>query len=200
MTILPWISPAESIGPLLAAIVAGAGLMTLARRDRRWRLIGAAVAVVLLLVPWNGRVSGLVMLLGTTNGLSAATLVMLGGLAAALVDRRPPGDFQSPWLALIVLLLGVALYPAAAVATHLDPYQWGYSGWMLPAIVAAVFAANAVAWRDPLVFLWIAVGSAIWALSLYETANLWDTLIDPVAMIGAVLILAGRGLRRLRRA
>ena len=65
---------------------------------------------------------------------------------------------------------------------------------------AVVVAGNAVAWRDPLVFLWIAVGSAIWVLSLYETANLWDALIDPVAAIGAVLILAGRGLRRLRRA
>lgn len=200
MTILPWISPAESIGPLLAAIVAGAGIMALARRDRRWRLIGAAVAVVLLLVPWNGRLSALVMLLGTTNGLSAATLIMLGALAAALVSGRRPGAFQSPWLALTVILLGAALFPAASLANHLDPYEWGYSGWMLPAILAAVFVGNVVAWRDPLVFLWIALGAAIWALSLYETANLWDTLIDPVAVIGAVLILAGRALRRRRAA
>jgi hypothetical protein len=198
VTILPWISPAESVGPLLAAIVAGAGLMALARRDRRWRLIGAAVAVVLLLVPWNGRLSALVMLLGTTNGLSAATLIMLAGLAAALIAGRRPGAFQSCPLALLVLLLGAVLYPAAALANHLDPYQWGYSGWMLPAILAAIFVANLAAWRDPLVFAWLALGCALQALALYETANLWDTLIDPIAVVGAILMLAGRAAGRVR--
>lgn len=199
MTFLPATSPTEILGPILCGAVVGLGLPALFTRSRGWRLAGLLLALLALAVPWNGQVSGLVMLLGGTNGLSAATLLMLGALALALLRGRAPGAFQSPGLAATVLVLALILYPATATLPDSDPYQWGYAGWILPAGLAVILLANLAGPRDPLLFAWIMLGCGGAALRLYETANLWDFLVDPAAAIGALLILAGRAVDAVRR-
>lgn len=117
---------------------------------------------------------------GMTGDLSISTLLLL---ADAVVRRAGGGAALGASRRIGALLLPVfaaaLLYPLALGAASCDSYRWGYGEpWFLALLLTLALAGMAL--RMPLVALSISLGVLAWALGWYESANLWDYLIDPL--------------------
>src|SRR4029078_13741392 len=90
------------------------------------------------------------------------------------------------------------LCPPAVVSLTYAPYTLGYSGYLLPLLLAAILA-YAIYRRYVLVALVLNIGILGFLLSAGRSLNLWDYVIDPVAWflaIGAWVAIAINLLRR----
>lgn len=171
------------VGPRLA------GLLTLA--------VG-----VLLAIPYNGGLSTIDRFYSVSGATSAALFVLL----AMAVLRSLPGFERKPAfdpvpLAGIILAAGVVYYWfELSGRTRVDPYTLGYANPFAPLVLAVV----------PFLFLrrgagaigaWLALGGVLFLAGAYQSRNLFDYLIDPVA-VGVALVLvidAWVGRRRATR-
>lgn len=160
-------------------------------RIRRAAVLAAAIAVFLPL----GDLSAAGYVRGVTGDLSAPTLALAAGAVLARLTGRTPVERRE----LIALCCWVAaaalfLYPFALGWTPFDPYALGYGSI---ALVAALFAVTLAAWRMglKLVVLVVLAGALAWLGGWYESRNLWDYLVDPLAALyaSAVLLRAGAG-------
>lgn len=193
-----WSLAYERFGVLLLAATIGAGL---ASSFGRRAVLGAAAALpLLLLVPLPGA-SGLGFALGFVGALGGASLVLLGALLArafrpeagrAAIDRR-----LAP-LAILVLPIGLAFYPPVLGLGPYDPYRLGFYGLALPFLLVALLA---FAWfrRAALVAVWLALTALLALAQIHPSANLWDQLIDPIAVILAAIVVIATAIRRFRR-
>ncbi len=179
-----------------------------------------AIASACLLLPGISRLSRvtLAMVLGV---VAVVTLIPLGGLPLAAYTRAGVGDLSitsllllaggvacrlratspcRPPVALLGLIVGAAvvLYPMALGVGAFDPYRLGYGDPLfLTGLLALTLAAL---WRrQPGLALGIALAVVAWAVGWYESANLWDYLVDPLVAIYAASALVARGIRALFR-
>jgi len=185
----------ERFGPLL--LIAGlAGTIA----DAIGHSPRASIAVAMLvgaaaLIP-IGKLSAVDYFYSLTGPLSAASLTMIGIGIAGFVWRDQPIDARSgvAVLAVMVPILALPLYAAVIAGWSFDPYRWGFGGWVLPAglfVLLAVglwFGAFAVA-------LWLALAGALYLAGGYASRNLVDYLVDPTAVIIAIVVLARVFLR-----
>jgi hypothetical protein len=92
----------------------------------------------------------------------------------------------------VIIFGGVLLYPGAVGFLNYDTYVLGYSGYLLPMLLAAILV-YAIYRRFFLVALALNLGILGFLLSAGRSLNLWDYVIDPVAWflaIGAWLAIA----------
>ena len=161
------------------------------------RFVAAGVFALLLLpileLPLAAYVRGMV------GDLSISTLVVLG---FALVRQAGAGPAPDAWRRIAALLLlafaAVALYPLALGAALYDSYRWGYGEPSFLGLLL-VLALAALALRMPLLTVSVSFAVLAWAAGWYESANLWDYLIDPLLAVyggSALFFAAAQGLRR----
>lgn len=141
------------------------------------RLLIAIGALIILGSPW---------LLGLLSTPSLAT----AGLACGLLLKQKLRPALAGWL----LISGLALYTSALGAWAFDVYALGYAPQML-LIWCAI--SLALAWQQghkALALAWL-LALALFPLGALESVNLWDALLDPMAMMtgGFALLL---GLKR----
>ena len=182
------------IGLLCVAVVAT--VLRFHRLPVRARYALAAATAIAVLVP-IGDLSIAAYVRGATCDLSAATLALAGNAVLArltgrtLLERRETG-------ALLWLLAGAALflYPFALGWTPFDPYALGYGSI---GFVSTLLAVTLVAWRLGLKLVMVVVlaGALAWLGGLYESRNLWDYLIDPLAAAYALGALLSSGAGKL---
>jgi len=134
---------------------------------------------------------------GVTGDLSAATLVLAGAACFTQVTGRASiGHRDRQALCWLLALAAVFLYPFALGWTRFDPYALGYGS--IEFVTALLLVSLAAWWArlDLIVFVIVAAVLAYLA-GAYESRNLWDTLIDPlVALYAIVRLLAAAALSR----
>lgn len=134
---------------------------------------------------------------GVTGDLSAATLALAAGAVfSRLTGRRLFEHRERNALLWLVAAAALFLYPFALGWTPFDPYALGYGSI---AFVTALLLATLTAWRMGLnlIVLVVLAGALAWLGGLYESRNLWDYLIDPLAGAYALGVLLAAGGRRL---
>lgn len=138
----------------------------------------------LIFMPINGLpVAGFIR--GLMGDLSITTLILLFTASmSALIDRniyKPESFFL---LMLLVLMVGLFLYPFSMGFTYFDPYALGYSS---KTFLAFFFAAALTAWYFNLYFLVIIIvlDVSAYLMGVYESRNIWDYLIDPILALFA---------------
>lgn len=140
---------------------------------------------------------------GAIGDLSIPSLMLLLLSVSAPLCGGPRSDTQSRFALLaLIALAAVGLYPMALGAGLFDPYHLGYgSPWLVGVLLLIALAA---CWRRlPLVALCLALAVLAWSGGWYESANLWDYLLDPLLAtyaIGALIRRGARKLQTLRRA
>jgi hypothetical protein len=155
------------------------------------RRLAAAAAAALALIPLADGISAAMALRALWGDPSVTTLQLL----ALSLAGRPAKISRAP--AAAVALFGIVFYVLALGLGDFDPYRLGYPGWPALALAAGLAVAALLAWRrgQPLYAWLLAVDLAVFSAGLPESANLWDSLFDPL-LVAAALVLAVRGTRR----
>ncbi|HZF18314.1 MAG TPA: hypothetical protein VE008_01270 [Burkholderiales bacterium] len=183
-------------GCVLLCLAVLAWALRLEKRAVRVRSAILAAAAVLLLAPLGGLpVAAYVR--GAIGDPSAATLALAAGaLFFRLTGRAAiePGEARA--LLWAVVAAALFLYPFALGWTPYDPYALGYAS---PVFITVLLAATLAAWRAglKLAVLVVLVGGLAYLAGAYESRNLWDYLIDPLAAIYALGALLAAGARTL---
>lgn len=159
-------------------------------------ILGAAVAVF---VPF-GVLSIAAVVRGATGDLSVTTLVLAGAACVAQLTGRTvisPRDLRA--LSWLVAFGAAFLYPFALGWTPFDPYALGYGSI---GFVAPLLGVTLIAWhfRCNVVVVVVIAAALAYLAGAYESRNLWDTLIDPVASLYAVVGLLRAALDRAKAA
>jgi hypothetical protein len=180
----------------LAALATAARLRRFSIHVRIAVMLGAALVVFVPL----GDLSIAALVRGVTGDLSVTTLVLAGAACVAQLTGRtvisPRDRLALFWLA----AFGAAfLYPFALGWTPFDPYALGYGSIGFVAVLLGVALA---AWhfRCNLVVSIVAAAALAYLAGAYESRNLWDYLIDPLASLYAIVGLLGAVLDRTRPA
>ena len=176
----------------------------LSHRQRRW--IGTGLLLVLL-TPWQGAPLA-IHIRGMVGDLSMASMVLLLPVVTLTGPRNWQGTLDALMKSKLPLLIFIALlallfYPMSLGISMFDPYQLGYGTLSLIAALS-VMAAVALWMLWHLIAVVVILALLTWSVGWYESANLWDYLIDPVAAIYAFGALVKRialpGWSKLSRA
>jgi hypothetical protein len=195
---MPYTDMTGLAGSALAMAAAAVLLCGWARLRGITPAILAGVTLIVAFVPVGGLPLA-AYVRGMTGDLSITSLVLL---MLFMVSRLTPGRKAAtkekyPLLVLAVLAAAV-LYPMALGAGDFDPYRMGYGNvWFIGGLFAVTLAAFLR--RLDRVALIIALAVLAWATGWYESANLWDYLLDPFLILYALGALAMRGAQDLRR-
>ena len=190
-------SATDAFGIAGCLVLCLAVLATVLRLDRfpvRIRNAALPVAVVVLFVPVGG-LPLVAHVRGAVGDLSMPTLAWAAGaIFFRLAGRRAIGQQDRNVLLWLVAGAALFLYPLALGWTAFDPYALGYGSVVF---VTALLLVTLAAWRMglKLVVLVILAGALAWLGGVYESRNLWDYLIDPLAATYALgaLLAAGAG-------
>ena len=134
--------------------------------------------------------------LAHTGTLSASTLLLI--LFQLLTEWRLVEPLSTQvWrnINLFWISLGIVVYPSALGLLDVDTYVFGYQDAMSWCVLIASGIAVYCRYR----ILGLCLASAVLAhlLSLHESPNLWDYLIDPWLCLAAVCALIAASCRRL---
>jgi len=184
--------------------LSGCALLCLAVIASSVRLDGRAIriryailvaAAILLFVPVGG-LPVVAYVRGVTGDLSAATLALAAGtLVSCFTGRAVVEPRERNALLWAVAAASLFLYPFALGWTPFDPYALGYGS---PVFTTALLLVTLAAWRAglKLVVAVVLLGALACLVGLYESRNLWDYLIDPLAFAYALLKPAAALVRR----
>jgi hypothetical protein len=179
----------------------GCGLLCLALAASAFRLgafpvrvrYAAALAVAAAVFFPIGDLSIAGTMRGFTGDLSAATLALAANAVFARLTGRTLVERRER-IALLGLVAAAALflYPFALGWTPFDPYALGYGS---VAFIAVLLLVTLAAWRLglKLVVLVVLAGALACLGGLYESRNLWDYLVDPLAAAYALAVLLRAG-------
>ncbi len=180
----------------LAALATAARLRRFSNKARIAVMLGATLAVFVPL----GDLSIAALVRGVTGDLSATTLVLAGAACVAQLSGRTVISPRDRRALFRLLALGAAfLYPFALGWTPFDPYALGYGSL---GFVAALLGVTLIAWyfRCNVVVVIIIAAAVAFLAGAYESRNLWDYLIDPLASLYAIVGLLGAALDRAQAA
>jgi hypothetical protein len=187
------VNPFELAGPML---VVAALAVTFSRRWGNGLSIASAVlAVVLVSVPF-GPASAATFFLGVFGPLSAATLMMLAKNLYAMIVNREEQRWPSSAMLVCLIAIGMAFYPLTFGLTNFDPYEFGYRGFAVPALMLVLVL---IGWRTRAtdILCWIALAALLYAFGAYDSRNSWDYLIvpfDPIYAAGALAVRIFRSM------
>jgi len=175
--------PANAIFGLLGcgllSFAAVATLIRLRRLPVRARYAVMLAAALAVFVP-IGDLSVAAYVRGVTGDLSMATLALAGAACFTQVTGRELiGHRDKQALCWLLALAAAFLYPFALGWTRFDPYALGFGS---VEFVAALLLVTLAAWwtRLNLIVLVVVVAVLAFLGDVYESRNLWDTLIDPL--------------------
>jgi len=169
----------------LAAVATASRLRRLPVRVRYAVMLAAALAVFVPI----GELSIAACVRGVTGDLSMSTLVLAGAACfAQLTGRTLIGLRDRQALCWLLALAAAFLYPFALGWTRFDPYALGYGSiGFLTALLAITLAAW---WARLHVIVLVVIAAALaYLVGAYESRNLWDYLIDPLASVYALVRL-----------
>lgn len=185
------------IGLASCAFVAAAALLAMLPITRRPPVVqaGAALAcIALMLIPIDGLIiAGYVR--GVIGDPSVTTMILFWCLMTRRLTGREIFDERNLVATMGLVLFGaVFLYPMAMGFGPWDPYALGFASW--PFILTLLLIALLAWWRYLyLPLLCIVLGMVAFAVGLFEATNLWNYLIDPIAVMLAAGWAIERGLR-----
>ncbi len=159
---------------------------------RRWKqywplayLLSAAI-IVLPLSDW--------LLIEFSRGLltelSIASVLMLGTyLLSILKVKRPTNDTS---FNLFILMFAILLYPASLGMGMFDPYALGFAShayydYLVLGVAAIGILAAYIGYKQ--LALWLTLSCIAHGFHIYESNNLWNYLLDPFAVIAALVSL-----------
>lgn len=177
---------------LILALAAQVARLGLARVDLRIAAgLGATAAAALISISHRSLLDWCV---SAIDRLSVPGFLMVGLLAINAVTGQPfKDDREYRFGAILLTIAGIVLYPSAVGLIDYDVYVWGYSGFLLPAMLAAALLYSI--WRRYwYIVAAIDLGIIGFLLDAGLSRNLWDYVIDPIAfVVGLVscLIFAG---------
>jgi hypothetical protein len=182
-------------GCALFSLALFATAFRLQRLPVRVRYAVILVAAVTVLVP-VGDLSIVTYVRGVTGDLSITTLVLAGATCVAqLTGRVVIGQRDRRSLCRLLAFAAVFLYPFALGWTPFDPYALGYGSLEFLAVLLLITLA--AWWAGLYIVVFIVVVAAFAYLGgAYESRNLWDYLIDPLAALYAIGRLLGHAIRR----
>ena len=173
----------------LAGFVTVIRLRRLPLRVRYAVMLAAACAVFVPI----GELSIAAYVRGVTGDLSAATLVLAGAACfTQITGRALIGHRDKQALCWLLALAAAFLYPFALGWTRFDPYALGYGS--IEFLTALLLIALAAWWARLQVIVLVVIAAALAYLAgAYESRNLWDYLIDPLASVYALVRLLAPG-------
>ena len=181
----------------LVAIAVPMQLLNIARFPLAVRVIIFALLAAVMAIPVDG-----MMIAGYVWGLigdpSIATIALMSLVCIKQLTRHDVCDDRNVTsLLFLVLIGGVFLYPLALGLSPYDPYALGFGSW---ALYAALLAVALAGWwmQLPLVVWWIVASALAYSLGLFESTNLWNYLLDPIAVLIAIGWTAVRLFQGLR--
>lgn len=193
--------PTSVIGLVMCGLVAIGVLLQLLNAARfpvpaRWTVF--VVLAIAMAVPVDG-----VVIAGYVRGVigdpSIATIAMMSLVCIKQLTRRDICDDRDASAFLrVVVVAGIVLYPMTLGLSPIDPYAMGFGSWTLYAVLFAIALA---AWRMRfnLVVWWIVASVLAFSLGLFESTNLWNYLLDPIAVIIAIAWTAAEAFKWLRQ-
>ena len=161
--------------------------------------IGLACAVAIVaLVPFGGLPLA-AYVRGVIGDLSILSLVLLlSAILNRLTGHRLLDARNRRALLVLVALTALGLYPLALGIGTFDSYRLGYGNiWLVSVLLAVVLAACFRQFMSMALAMALAVFA--WGVGWYESANLWDYLLDPLLATYAVGALIMRGLPMQRK-
>jgi hypothetical protein len=188
------LNPFGLLGPMLLMAALAA---TLARSRGFSTRVAAAIGGAVLTVLPLGPTTPAAFFLGTFGPASAAALILLGGYLYARAMDLP---FRQPRALLGCLVVtGAVFYPLTFGFSDFDPYEHGYRGLMVPALMLGFVLIGWIA-RSVAIPCWISLAALLYTLGAYDSNNVWDYLISPLDVIyaaGALAIAAWRNFRSI---
>lgn len=146
----------------------------------------AAMIIVLSIPLWGVSPAGFVR--GITGDLSIATLVLLGlALVRSLAGRALVEEQNRNAMLRAVLIAGLLFYPLALGLGMFDPYRLGYGNLWFVLVLSGLAVWSSLRYST-LFALCMASAVIAWSVGWYESANLWDYLLDPWLVIYALAV------------
>lgn len=143
----------------------------------------AAMIIVLSIPLWGVSLAGFVR--GITGDLSIATLVLLGlALVRSLAGRALVEEQNRNAMLRAILIAGLLFYPLALGLGMFDPYRLGYGNLWFVLALSGLAVWSSLRYST-LFALCMASAVTAWSVGWYESANLWDYLLDPWLVIYA---------------
>jgi hypothetical protein len=175
----------ELIGPaFILAVIAAA----LSRSLRPAGRIGvAACASALVFVPVGSTTVG-GFTLAIVGPVSAATIMLCAIYLRSILGPRKP-HLPSRAFLLCIFATGVVFYPLTFGLTTFDPYDLGYRGLAVPALMLAYLLIGWIAGAADIPW-WIGLTGLLYLLDANNSSNLWDYLLFPLDVIIAAFGLA----------
>jgi hypothetical protein len=188
-------SASAILGFLGCGLLGLAGFATVIRLRRlpvrvRYAVMLAAACAVFVPI---GELSIAACVRGVTGDLSMTTLVLAGAACfTQITGRALIGHRDKQALCWLLALAAAFLYPFALGWTRFDPYALGYGS--IEFLTALLLIALAAWWARLHVIVLVVIAAALAYLAgAYESRNLWDYLIDPLASVYALARLLAPG-------
>ena len=180
---------------LAALVVFLPGVRALGRRSLGALLMGvlAASSWPLLPLPLAAYARAV------TGDLSITTIALvLRYLVGRFFSWGPMDERSRVFIAFLLAVAGLVLYPLALGLGPHDPYSLGFGN---PFFLGALLLLSLAALVRGLVVVALGIGLSVlaWAGGLYESTNLWDYLLDPFAFAYGLLATLGHCGRWARR-
>ena len=179
------------IASLMAALLLQ--LPHVRRLPKRFLAMLAAATFAASLIPIAGMpLAGYVR--GMVGDLSFTTVVLAWAAILQPHCATMEGKHRQHLL-MLVAATALIFYPMTLGMSLVDPYRLGYGN---PVFVAVVLIVASAAWllRHTPIALCLSLATLAWSLGWYESANLWDYLIDPLVAIYALGGLLRQGMNK----
>jgi hypothetical protein len=146
----------------------------------------AAMVIALSIPLWGVSAAGFVR--GIAGDLSIATLVLLAlALMRSLTGQALVEEQNRNAMLRAILITGLLFYPLALGLGMFDPYRLGYGNLWFMLVLFGLAVWSSLRYSI-LLALCIASAVAAWSVGWYESANLWDYLLDPWLVIYALAV------------
>ena len=146
------------------------------------------LAVGILLLP----VGGLSVVRWVASFSSNFSIPLSGILVVAIMEESfswrlfSPTDWKTTWL--FGSVASLVLYPSALGLGQIDAYSWGWGCG--PVLIVVALLCIILLWTKNRLGILLLLSLAAFTMSLQESTNFWDYLVDPiygVLSIGALL-------------
>lgn len=156
-------------------------------------IVSLIVCFTALHITWAST-SVIYYLRGFFGDLSAASWVIIGTFCIGIVatPRKDAAQIirQKLELYCVIACISLLFYPFTLGLTYFDPYALGYAMSEYSYVIPCMIILLAFWFRhNPLLLTWFTLVFFFTATEFFESANIWDYLLDPVAGIISLIWL-----------
>ena len=140
---------------------------------------------------------------GLFGGLSSASWCVLGAYVYHILWSKAGKSKYLHQLTIglwrNIAVVGVLFYPLALGWGMFDPYQLGYTlSPYFNAPLIGVMMLAIIMRQNILIVAWLALGLLLFAVLPFESVNLWDYLLDPLAVIISLFAVMKRNFQGIK--